>query len=106
MNALKGIWDGNQIHPDVDTRDARFQIRDCIKQTQNQWKGAYLSENSMGQVLHEIFKVIVEEVNISSPTLVESCSEVSHFILEPRNFAEVIILPADVKQAWLEETLK
>ena len=30
----------------------------------------------------------------------------SHFISEPRNFAEVTRLPADTKQAWLKETLK
>ena len=30
----------------------------------------------------------------------------SHFIPEPRNFAEVTRLPADVKKAWLKATLK
>ena len=30
----------------------------------------------------------------------------SHFISEPRDFAEVTRLPADPKKAWLKETLK
>ena len=30
----------------------------------------------------------------------------SHFIPEPRNFAEVTRLTSDVKKAWLKETLK
>ena len=30
----------------------------------------------------------------------------SHFIPEPRNFAEVTRLPADFKKAWLKATLK
>ena len=30
----------------------------------------------------------------------------SHFIPEPRNFSEVIILPAEIKNAWLKSTLK
>ena len=30
----------------------------------------------------------------------------SHFILEPRYFAEVTRLPADVKNTWLKATLK
>ena len=36
----------------------------------------------------------------------ESGSEVSHFIPEPRKFAEVTILPAYVKKAWLKTNLK
>ena len=30
----------------------------------------------------------------------------SHFILEPRYFAEVVILPAYIKKSWLKVTLK
>ena len=36
----------------------------------------------------------------------ESGSEVSHFVPELSNFAEVTIFPPDVKQAWLKATLK
>ena len=42
----------------------------------------------------------------SLPTLGESVSELSHFIPELRNFAEVKRLPEDVKKACLKATLK
>ena len=60
----------------------------------------------MGKVLDKIFKAVVNKLNNSLPTLGESGSEVSHFISEPRNFAEVNILPEDVKNTWLKATLK
>ena len=36
----------------------------------------------------------------------ESSSEVSHFIPEPRNFAEVKKLSENIKKPWLKKTLK
>ena len=36
----------------------------------------------------------------------ESGSEVSHFIPEPRNFAEVKKLTEKIKKPWLKATLK
>ena len=30
-NTLKDIWDRIQIHPELNARDARFKIHDCIK---------------------------------------------------------------------------
>ena len=36
----------------------------------------------------------------------ESGSEISHFILEPRNFAEVTVLSDDIKKSWLKLTQK
>ena len=36
----------------------------------------------------------------------ESGSEVSHFIPEPRNFAEVTKLSENIKKPWLKATLK
>ena len=48
----------------------------------------------------------MNELNKSWTNLGESGSEESHFITEPRNFAEVTRLPAEVKKAWLKETLK
>ena len=36
----------------------------------------------------------------------ESVSEVSHFIPEPRNFAEVTKLSENIKKPWLKSTLK
>ena len=36
----------------------------------------------------------------------ESDSEVSHFIPEPRNFAEVTKLSEKIRKPWLKETIK
>ena len=43
----------------------------------------------MGKRLHKIFSMVVKEISLELTPLGESGSEVSHFILEPRNFAEV-----------------
>ena len=40
----------------------------------------------MGKILHKLLKVFVKELKNFLHNLGESCSEVSHFILEPRNF--------------------
>ena len=52
----------------------------------------------MDKGLNKFFKAVVNELNNSLPNLGESISEVSHFILEPSNFAVVTILPEDVKR--------
>ena len=41
-----------------------------------------------------------------SPTFCESGSEVSYFISEPRNFAEVKRFSEDINKPWLKATLK
>ena len=43
----------------------------------------------MGKGLHKAFSTIVKDISQELTTLGESGSEVSHFIPEPRNFAEV-----------------
>ena len=43
----------------------------------------------MGKVLHKVFKTVVKEISQYFPPKGESGSEVSHFIPEPRKFAEV-----------------
>ena len=40
---LKGICDGSQSHPIINRREARYKIRDHIKQFQAEWKGELLS---------------------------------------------------------------
>ena len=46
----------------------------------------------MGKGLHKLFKAVVNELSEALPILGESGSEVSYFIPETRNFAEVTIL--------------
>ena len=44
---------------------------------------------NMGKGLHVVFKTVVKDILQDLPHLGESGSEVSHFVPEPRNFAEV-----------------
>ena len=37
---LHNICDGSQTHPNVNKREARYKIRDRIRQRQSEWKGA------------------------------------------------------------------
>ena len=60
----------------------------------------------MGRGLHKEFKTVVKDISQFFPPLVESGLEVSHFIAEPRNFAEVTKFPDYIKKPWLKATLK
>ena len=60
----------------------------------------------MGKGLHKVFSTIVKEISQELATLGESGSEVSHFIPEPRNFAEVTKLSENIRKPWLKATLK
>ena len=60
----------------------------------------------MSKGLHKLFKAIVNDIFQALPILGESGSEVSYFIPEPRNFAEVTRLSEDIKKPWLNATLK
>ena len=42
-----------------------------------------------GKGLHKVFSTVLKEISQELTALGESGSEVSHFIPEPRNFAEV-----------------
>ena len=86
---LHDTRDGNQTHPSIDKRKARLEIRDRIKQKKPQWKGALRATHKMGKGLHRVFSTIVSEISQELNNFGETGSEVSHFISEPRNFAEV-----------------
>ena len=68
-NALGEIWDGSQIHPELNTRDSRLKIRDYIKQTKNKWKGAEISVKSIVKDSHKVFNDVGNEINNSSTNL-------------------------------------
>ena len=59
----------------------------------------------MGKGLHKVFSTIVKEILQELTNFVESGSEVSHFIPEPRNFAEVKKLSENIRKPWLKATL-
>ena len=61
---------------------------------------------NMGKCLHKLFKAVANEISKALPILGESGSEVSYFIPEPRNFAEVTIFSYDIKKYWLKANLK
>ena len=52
----------------------------------------------MGKVLHKVSSTIVKEISQELATLGEYGSEVSHFIPEPRNFAEVTKLSENIRK--------
>ena len=60
----------------------------------------------MGKGLHKVFSTIVKEISQELTNLGESGSEVSHFIPEPRNFAEVTKFSENIRKPWLKATLK
>ena len=61
---------------------------------------------SMGKGLHKVFSTIVKEISQELIALGESGSSVSHFIPEPRTFAEVTKLLENIRKPWLKENLK
>ena len=52
-------------------------------------KERYYQRKNMGKGLQTSFKAIVNDILQALPVLVESGSEVSYFIPEPRNFTKV-----------------
>ena len=60
----------------------------------------------MGKVLHKVFSTVVKEILQELTALGESGSEISHFIPEPRKFAEVTKLSENIKKPWIKGTLK
>ena len=60
----------------------------------------------MGKGLHKVFSTVVKEISQELAALGKSGSEVSHFIPEPRNFAEVIKSSENINKPWIKATLK
>ena len=61
---------------------------------------------NMGKGLHKVFKDVVNEISQVFPILGESGSEVSYFIPDPRNFAEVTMLSYEIKKPSLKANTK
>ena len=101
---LEDIIDSCQYHPQVHKREGHYKIHDCIKKIQSDWKRALIATQKMAKGLHRVFKIGVKEISKDSPTLGESGSEVSYFIQEPRNFAEMIILSDEINRSWPKST--
>ena len=83
---LEDIRDGSQYHLNINRREARYKIRNCIKKRQSEWKGGLKATRNVGKGLHKLFNTVVKDISQYLPPLVESVSEFSHFIPEPINF--------------------
>ena len=83
-----------------------MEIRDRIKQNKSEWKGALRATHKTGKGLHRVFSTIVLEISQELNNFGETGSEVSHFIPQPRNFAEVPRLAENIRKTWLKATLK
>ena len=81
-------------------------IRDRILKKKLQWKGALRATHKMGKGLHRVFSTIVSDISQELTNFGETGSEVSHFIPEPRNFAEVTRLAENSRKTWLKATFK
>ena len=57
---LEDICDGSWSHMNVNSREARYKIRYCIKQIHLEWKGALKSTQIMSKGLHKVFKTVVK----------------------------------------------
>ena len=60
----------------------------------------------MGKGLHKVFKAVFNEISQVLPIFGESGSELSYFIPDPRNFAEVTILSDDIKKPFLKAIME
>ena len=63
LETLEDIRDGSQTRQTVNKREARWKIRDRIKQRQSEWKGELKSTRNMGKGLHKVFSTIVKEIS-------------------------------------------
>ena len=103
---LEDIRDGSQSHPNLNRREARYKICDCIEKKQSKWKGALKDMQNMGKGLHKVLKTVFKDILQYLLPLGEYGSEISHFIPEPRNFSEVKKLSVDINKPWLKATQK
>ena len=59
---LEDILDGSQTHPNVNKREARYKIRDRIRQRHLERKGALKATRSMKKGLHKVFSTVVKDI--------------------------------------------
>ena len=57
---LEYIRDGSQTHPNVNRGEARYKIRDRIRQRQLECKGALKATRIIGKGLHKVSSTVVK----------------------------------------------
>ena len=93
---LEDIRDGSKTHLTVNKREACYEIRDCVRRKELQWKVTLKSTLNTVKGLQKVFSTIVKEISQELANLRESGSEVFHFIPEPRKFPEVTKLSENI----------
>ena len=66
---LEDIRDRIQSHPNVNMREARWKIRDCIKQRQSERRRNLKYTQNSGKGLHKAFKNFVKDISQDLPPL-------------------------------------
>ena len=56
---LENICDGCQTYSNVNRRETRYKIRDCIRQRQPEWNGSLKATQNTSKGLHKVFKIVV-----------------------------------------------
>ena len=101
---LENIFGGSPYHLNMNRRESRYKICDCVKQIQSEWKGALKATQNMGKGLHKVFITVVKDISQELTPLDESGSEFSYFVPDPRKSAEVAKFSDDIKKPWLKAT--
>ena len=60
---LGEICNGSQYHPDIKKREARYKIRDRIRQRKLEWKVALLSMQKISKDVKKAFKTVVNVIS-------------------------------------------
>ena len=68
---LEDIRDGGQSCLIINNRQAHYNIHDCLKKRQAEWKGALLSTQNMGKGLHKVFNAVINEISKTLPIFCE-----------------------------------
>ena len=59
---LEDIRDGSKTHPTIDKREAPYEIRDCVRRKESQWKGVLKATRNIVKILHKVFSTIVKDI--------------------------------------------
>ena len=76
---LEDMCDRIQSHPNFNQREARYKIRDRIRQRQLEWKVALKDTQYMSKDLNKLFNTVVKEI-LQDLLLGESGSDFPHLI--------------------------
>ena len=94
---LENICNVSQSHPNVNSIESHYKLRNSINQRKQELKGALKATQNMDNGLHKVFKTVIKDILQVIPLLGIFGLEVFHFIIKQRNFAEVTKLSDDIK---------